>query len=580
MKYTLYILISLLVLQPLPLSAETRGLNVVKIMDSSGEEIGLYKESHALIIGISDYTAGWPVLPGVKKDVEAVKAGLEEQEFQVEVVENPTREELDKAFTDFINQYGQEPENRLLFYFSGHGHTLKLAYGDEMGYIVPVDAPNPYTDETGFLAKAMDMQMIEVYAKRIQAKHALFLFDSCFSGSIFSLTRAVPESISYKTAQPVRQFLTSGSAEEQVPDESIFRQQFLAALQGEGDANGDGYVTGAELGEFLQGKVVNYSKGSQHPQYGKIRHPTLDKGDFVFQLTVTVSVKKEGKTKPSTTAQATVETTAQTADPEAEMWELVKSSDDISDVKDFLEAFPDGQFSKVAQLKLKQLERQQSEQEQSETPQGDQERAITFQDNMTQLKEELESMQKELGKDLGDLDKELSGVDKEIEEGLKDIDLDLIKEGGPPPLPEPGKPPKPKPGGHRPSPPPDSAVMLVRDDILRLKGTLEQFIKKGDAKRFEENAVSLSETAIKNIDEALVVLGTVPEHKNAVETLKKIKQALPVRIEEFIVLANGGRWLALRLKLEKSLREAARAVERRARDLEKKRPPGPESKRK
>ena len=40
--------------------------------------------------------------------------------------------------------------------------------------------------------------------------------------------------------------------EESVPDESIFRAQFARALEGEGDSDGDGYVTGTELGEFLQ----------------------------------------------------------------------------------------------------------------------------------------------------------------------------------------------------------------------------------------------------------------------------------------------------------------------------------------
>jgi len=30
--------------------------------------------------------------------------------------------------------------------------------------------------------------------------------------------------------------------------------------------------------------VVNYSRNAQHPQYGKIRNPNLDKGDFIFVL--------------------------------------------------------------------------------------------------------------------------------------------------------------------------------------------------------------------------------------------------------------------------------------------------------
>ncbi|MFQ5687048.1 MAG: hypothetical protein ACE5GV_10345 [Candidatus Scalindua sp.] len=35
---------------------------------------------------------------------------------------------------------------------------------------------------------------------------------------------------------------------------------------------------------YLDTSVVNYSRDSQHPQYGRIRHPKLDKGDFIFVL--------------------------------------------------------------------------------------------------------------------------------------------------------------------------------------------------------------------------------------------------------------------------------------------------------
>ena len=261
-----------------------RGINPVPIKDTAGNQVGLYKESHALVIGVSDYTAGWSDLPGVKKDVRMVKKALEANGFNVVVIEDPTRNQLRDGLDQFISQYGKGKDSRILIYFAGHGHTLRLEYGEEMGYIVPTNAPNPNYDKDGFLSKALDMQMIEVYAKRIRSKHALFLFDSCFAGSIFALSRAIPANINYKTSEPVRQFITAGSANETVPDESIFRDQFIRAIRGEGDSDGDGYVTGVELGEFLQKTVVNYSKGSQHPQYGKIRNPNLDKGDFVFSL--------------------------------------------------------------------------------------------------------------------------------------------------------------------------------------------------------------------------------------------------------------------------------------------------------
>lgn len=67
--------------------------------------------------------------------------------------------------------------------------------------------------------------------------------------------RAIPRHISYKTAKPVRQFITSGSADETVPDRSIFLSQFLEALDGEADVNEDGYITASELCEFLFQKV-------------------------------------------------------------------------------------------------------------------------------------------------------------------------------------------------------------------------------------------------------------------------------------------------------------------------------------
>jgi menaquinone-dependent protoporphyrinogen IX oxidase len=262
---------------------QTRGIQVL-IKDAQGKQVGLYKESHALVIGASHYTEGWPKLPGVKEDVQSVNKILEEHGFEVVTVNNPDSEQLNRVYKDFINTYGRKPENRLLLYFAGHGYTKKMSYGSEMGYIVPVDAPNPENDIDGFVNKAMDMQQIEVFAKRIESKHALFLFDSCFSGSLFALSRAIPKSISYKTSWPVRQFITAGSAEETVPDRSTFREQFVAALEGEGDVNEDGYITGTELGVFLQDTVINYTKESQHPQYGKIRDRNLDKGDFVFAL--------------------------------------------------------------------------------------------------------------------------------------------------------------------------------------------------------------------------------------------------------------------------------------------------------
>ena len=46
----------------LPLSATERGVKRVEIKTQAGELVGLYEQSHALVIGVSDYTAGRPDL--------------------------------------------------------------------------------------------------------------------------------------------------------------------------------------------------------------------------------------------------------------------------------------------------------------------------------------------------------------------------------------------------------------------------------------------------------------------------------------------------------------------------------------
>ena len=273
---------------------------------NTGETVNLYKDLYALVIGVSDYQYGWPDLPNAVRDADEIGDVLSDLGFKVTRVKNPTKVELMTAFDNFIFNVGQGKDNCLVIFFAGHGHTEKLAYGDDMGYIVPRDAPNPDEDMSGFKFKAIDMQTIEAYARRIEAKHALFLFDSCFSGAIFNISRAKPPLyISYKTARPVRQFITAGGADETVPDNSIFKRQFIEALQGEADRNEDGYVTGTELGEFLEEKVVVYSREAQHPQYGKIRDPSLDKGDIVFKLKTKPAVVRPAVVKPAITRPAT-----------------------------------------------------------------------------------------------------------------------------------------------------------------------------------------------------------------------------------------------------------------------------------
>ena len=54
------------------LYASKRGISRVEIKTQSGEVVGLYEESHALVIGVRDYTAGLPRLGGAREVVREV----------------------------------------------------------------------------------------------------------------------------------------------------------------------------------------------------------------------------------------------------------------------------------------------------------------------------------------------------------------------------------------------------------------------------------------------------------------------------------------------------------------------------
>jgi hypothetical protein len=258
----------------------------------SGQDVLFYEGSFALVVGISEYTdPNIPDLPGVKKDVERVGDALKLHGFEVTKLLNPSRDELHLAYTEFINENGQDPNqthNRLFFFYAGHGVNLPGTGGLEQGFLIGRDAPNFMADEQGFRRESYPLRNIHNLAEDILTKHALFVFDSCFSGTLFSQNRSViPPEVGEMMAQPVRQFITSGGADQKVPDESIFCDLLVDSLvNGTADSvnSPDGYMTGSDLSRYLADEVKKRSGGEQSPLYGKDSRKHLAKGDFVFTL--------------------------------------------------------------------------------------------------------------------------------------------------------------------------------------------------------------------------------------------------------------------------------------------------------
>jgi formylglycine-generating enzyme required for sulfatase activity len=254
------------------------GINVVT---SRGEKLQPYKDYYALVVGVSVYEKR-PALPQAVNSAKAIASLLKQMGFTVTLVTDPTANQLKKALTDMVQGPGREPERGIIFYYAGYGETQLLPDGAKVGWIIPRDCPRYLDDPKGFADRAINMNDITAFSVDIQSRHVLMLFDASFSGAAFSLKSPVLTGITEKSILPVRQYIIAGSEGEYALEQGVFTQLLLKSLQGDADIVPDGYITGSELGVYLENRVRDKTKGQQRLQYGESNVPSLANGDFII----------------------------------------------------------------------------------------------------------------------------------------------------------------------------------------------------------------------------------------------------------------------------------------------------------
>src|SRR5262249_29878576 len=135
-----------------------------------------YDKSWAIVIGVDMYLK-YPRLGYAVADARAVASvlpplGFPKENIYVLLDSKATKAEIEATLRK-LGSMG--PNDRLLVYFAGHGETIPIRNGEE-GYILPVDA-----DPAALPFTAIPMDDIERIARRLPAKHYLFIMDACFS---------------------------------------------------------------------------------------------------------------------------------------------------------------------------------------------------------------------------------------------------------------------------------------------------------------------------------------------------------------------------------------------------------------
>ncbi|EAZ89796.1 nSTAND1 domain-containing NTPase [Crocosphaera chwakensis] len=267
-----------------------------------------FSRNLAVIIGINDYNNGISTLSTAVNDAKEINKILrEEHDYQTWTLLDKvaTLENITYLLTENLLQQ-VTPDDRLLFYFAGHGIALNGEDGPE-GYLIPQDA------KLGDTNTYLPMTELHSTLLELPCRHFLGLLDCCFAGAFrWSSTRdlgVIPDVIYQERynrfiADPAWQVITSAASDQKAADAFDFQTQrsqkgqhspfataLMDALAGKADIYppstngkpaGDGVITASELYLYLRDAVEIASNNHQRQTPGIWPLKKHDKGEYIF----------------------------------------------------------------------------------------------------------------------------------------------------------------------------------------------------------------------------------------------------------------------------------------------------------
>lgn len=229
----------------------------------------------ALVIGVENYR-DIPAPNGARADAERFakmlqeSMGVPQKNIRLLTDQKATRSDI-LAQANWLKRT-VPPGGRIYFYFSGHG-SPDVETGQS--YILPYEASPELLKDTG-------VQLSQVLGRlgKSDAKEVLAFVDSCFSGS--GGRSVLPEGtrplvpVKEVAAKPKVALFSAADASQisgNVPGENagLFTSYVLEGLgKGRADADGNGQVTLAELGSYVQPRVERVAKQASRDQTPKL----------------------------------------------------------------------------------------------------------------------------------------------------------------------------------------------------------------------------------------------------------------------------------------------------------------------
>jgi hypothetical protein len=264
-----------------------------------------FGRSYAVVIGIGDYK-NYSKLSAPADDAIKVRNFLRDQAGFDRIIlltdERATRDRIGEIMESQLPRWAL-PDDRVLFYFSGHGATRTLTAGDR-GYLI-LAASKKDAWET-----MIDMHSIQLWSENLaQARHVLFLLDACFSGLAAYESKGEPgEETVERLMQHASHLVTAGVAGQESfskDGESLFTRFFLQAARGE-LGHADNNVIGLNEIVVKVNRALDENSASMGGRVNMTPHVYLTRlhdnvGEFFF-YTSNEPPKAEPKPKPDARA--------------------------------------------------------------------------------------------------------------------------------------------------------------------------------------------------------------------------------------------------------------------------------------
>ncbi len=166
-------------------------------------------EDRALLVGVGRYAQLDARLSGVSVDIQMMKEfarllGFESNAIKVLAHEEASTRQVVAAVEDWLIE-GVGPDDRVLFYFSGHGSQIPDDNQDEndafdevlLMYDAAIEQQARHTTLTGVLVD----DAFSALLARMDSRNIFVILDACHSGSATRSMRLNPRSFSVKDAQ-------------------------------------------------------------------------------------------------------------------------------------------------------------------------------------------------------------------------------------------------------------------------------------------------------------------------------------------------------------------------------------------